>query len=525
MIEPIAANANDEIVPIVSRYIDFEDDFEGSSLLSAYVAAFEDGRCIIARDQANNADVRKLLAVLEERLNVRLKRSYGTLDEIADYRKKGLAGRRGEADGGMQSRILDLIEDAHKVGASDVHIEVGTEIATVQFRVDGRLIKTNQWKSDYGLQFLGAAYAMADIANQSYSTARFLGARLAPRSGRDRWTFPEGLEAVRMQLNPIAFGSSYGVFRLLKVTDATEKPHQLGYEPEQLAILLAFSRKNKGLGIISGPTGSGKSTTMCALLLYARETDAKNGNIRALFTVEDPPERRLPGAQQLVVPNTNSDEDRARAFADAIRAAMRSDPDQIMIGEIRDKTSANLAISASMTGHHVWSTLHCMSAHAIPMRLIDLDVDRSIIFGSDELYVAAAQVLVPLLCIDCRVSSADAIQNKLIDSVEYKELTKAFGPDFYIVGQGCAKCGGSGVRGRTVAAEVIRTDAAYLEVLSTQGIIAARNFCRERGEPSIADVAARKVRRGEVSAIDAARVVDLDDLCRQQHHEHEGAAA
>jgi type II secretory ATPase GspE/PulE/Tfp pilus assembly ATPase PilB-like protein len=349
---------------------------------------------------------------------------------------------------------------------------------------------------------------MADIANKSYSAARFLAARLAPREPRDKWAFPAGLEAVRMQFNPKTFGITYAVLRLLGSVKSTSTIEDLGFEPEQLQALQAFARRNKGLAIIAGPTGSGKSTTMATLLIRQREIDAASRRARTCFTIEDPPERRLPGAQQLVVPNTDTDEARASAFADAIRAALRSDPDVVMIGEIRDLITANLAVTASMTGHQVWSTLHCSSAHAIPLRLVDLGVDRTIVLGSDELQVAVGQILVPKLCNHCSRPLANEPPSQ-----EIRALSAMLGHGARVPSpQGCDQCRHSGFKGRTVLAEVIRTDAAYLEVLAAKGIPAARKFCTERGEPSIDDIAKRKASRGEISAYTIPEVMEVSTL-------------
>ena len=515
--QPAAVNDH-KLAPPSARYIDIADAAEGyenGPLLATYVAAFQDGRCMIVRDKARDPDVRKLLSELETKIGKRLTRDYCSMGEVAELRNIGLAGRRGQSDAGMQKTILDVVESAYELSASDIHIQVGNEIATVQFRIDGRIVQQEAWAADHGARFLAAAYAMADVANQTYSAALFLGARLAPRRGKDTWSFPAGLEAVRMQFNPVAFGSSCAVFRLLTVTKEAQSAENLGYEPEQLKTLLAFTHKEKGMAIFSGPTGSGKSTSMCAFLEHGREVDLSTGNERSRFTIEDPPERRLPGAQQLAVQNTKTEEERARAFAEAIRAAMRSDPQIIMIGEIRDDITANLAVGASITGHQVWTTLHCSSAHAIPMRLLDFGVDRTLIFGSDELAVTAAQTLVPLLCKHCRLTPEAALAAGRIDESDLQQFTAAYGADFYIACvRGCRHCDGRGVKGRTVLAEVIRTDPSYLEVLNTEGIVSARNFCRKRGEPSISDVGGRKVARGEVCALDTARIVDLHELIR-----------
>lgn len=489
-------------------YIDLAADEWGAGTAGAsFIAAFTDGRALIARDQAQNPEVRKLLGALEQKLSRPLQREYVSLDQIASARRVGMAGRRGDVKGGMPKHILDLIDEASATRASDIHIEVGEQVSTVFLRVDGQLAIHATWPSEYGLRFIGACYAMADVSNKSFSEALYLAARMAPREGRDNWAFREGLEALRMQFNPIAFGKSYAVFRLLGTTNTATSIEALGYEPDQLSTILRFAARDKGLLIVAGPTGSGKSTSMSSALMHQRDLDARAGRIRALFTVEDPPERRIPGAQQLVVPNTDTDEQRAKAFADAIKAAMRSDPDVIMIGEIRDRTTANLALSASMTGHQVWSTVHCTTAHAIPMRLADLGADRSIIFGSDELEVAIAQRLVPCLCPSCRIPLRKAEARTGGPSIA--DLLSLVGDEAFAEGPGCDECGGKGVRGRTAIAEVIRTDPDYLEVLSSRGVGAARAFTRDRGELSIADVAILKTQRGDISAFEIARLQDV----------------
>ena len=463
-------------------YIDLQAiDLADASGADQFVAVYDDGRAFVAISEATNQNVRLLLAKVERHLKRDLRREYVDLDVIAVRRKEGVAGRRSGADSGMRKQILDLIEKAHALDASDIHFEIEEQVATIYFRIDGILTKHDSWPRDIGRDFLGAAYAMSSIANKTYSNARFLSARLAPRPD-DRWAFPARLEAVRCQFNPKAFGESYAVFRLLPTTRSDTTLEALGYEPEQLGALRAFAGRSKGLGIISGPTGSGKSTTLSALLIRQREADAKAHRARTLFTVEDPPERRIPGAQQLVVPNTDSDEQRQFAYAEAIRAALRSDPDVIMIGEIRDRITANLAISASMTGHQVWSTLHCSTAHAIPIRLAELGVDSSVIFGSDELQVSVAQVLAPLLCKECRVPLPEAAP---FDG--QASLLALLGAAAHVRGPGCKACRNTGIKGRTVVAEVIRTDPAYLHTLRVDGIVTAREFTRSRGEPSIGE--------------------------------------
>lgn len=490
-----------------ATYIDLLSDEwaqPGVAGMEQFVAVYGDGRALIAHDQAHNPDVRRILSLIEHRLGIDLDRAYVPLDQVASARSAGMAGRRGSADRGMRRAILDLIENAHARRASDIHINIEEKVATVAMRVDGILQNVAQWSAEFGIDFLGATYAMADIANKTFSTARFLGARLAPRTGRDDWAFPAGLEAVRCQYNPKSFGVNYAVFRLLGTIEPGTSLEGLGYEPEQIEALYSFTERSKGLVIFSGPTGSGKSTTMSALLMRQRDLDAQANRVRTLFTVEDPPERRIPGAQQLVVQNTDTDEQRAKAYADALRAALRSDPDVLMVGEIRDGITANLAVGSSMTGHSVLSTLHCSTAHAVPIRLVELGADPSVIYGGDELQVAVAQVLVPKLCLSCRVPIMEAPPSR-----HHARLIALLGAGAYVRGQGCPNCHHTGINDRTTVAEVVRTDASYLNVLRERGIVAARTFSMARGEPSIADIAIRKARRGEIAADYLPTLIEL----------------
>lgn len=509
--QPIRAQAPSEV--FVGRYIDLTGaDWGLEASFANYIAAFDDGRALIAREKASAPEIRRVLSDIERRLNKELRRSYVDMNEIAEARRVGVAGRRGQADSGMQGRILSVIEEAHSLGASDIHIDVGAELTLLDYRIDGRLRRQHTWTADEGEAFLGAAYAMADIANGSYTAAKYLNARLAPRGGRDDWAFPEGIESVRMTFNPVAFGRAYAIFRLLDVIRDVQSVEQLGYEPEQLPLITEFGGKSKGLGLVVGVTGSGKSTTMCCALQSSQAIDQANGYRRALFTVEDPPERRIVGAQQLVVHNADTEEGRAKAWSDALRAAMRSDPDQLMIGEIRDPTTAKFAFSMTLTGHQVMSTLHCTSAHTVPFRLFDLGVDRSLVWDSEELYFVAAQTLMPLLCPHCKITAQAAIASGKLHESSMARFARAFGSHFFVEGDGCAECDHRGIKGRTVVAEVIRFDSPYLDVLKNQGISAARQFCSARGEPSIAEIAKRKVVAGLISPVDVERDVQLDQL-------------
>lgn len=499
-----------------ASYIDIADgDWPSGKTCAELVALFDDGRALIAENQALNPKVRELLAFAEKRLSRKIKREYVDHDAIVEARKLGIAGRRSTDDSKMESAIQDLIGEAQSLRASDIHISVGENITHVQMRIDGVLTKPTTWTADYGQRFLAASYSMADIANKAYSPSLFLAARLAPKAGRDTWAFKDGLEAVRCQYNPVAFGITSAFFRLLGTIDTTVTLESLGYEPEQIAVFDEFADRQNGLCIVSGITGSGKSTALGTLITRQVRQEQEDGRRRSYFAVEDPPERRLNGVHQLVVPNTETEEQRKTAFAETLKAALRSDPDVILIGEIRDRITAQLTIRAAITGHQVWTTLHCISAHEIPARLVDEGVDSALIFRSDILQVAVAQVLVPTLCASCKVRLVDAPADVGLSHQQRTHLAH-LGDEVCIEGKGCARCRHTGIKGRTVAAEVIRTDPAYLRFLEQHGAVDAKEFARNRGEPSIADIVVRKVMRGQISARVISKFMSLSELARHQ---------
>lgn len=523
--QPIIAPAEFTGPVLDGRYIDLgspEWGVDGS--IATFVAVYENGRCLVAKDKARDPDLRAVLQRIEQKLGLSLRRVLASLDEIAEARRIGLAGRRGQSDAGMRSEILDLIEQAGEEGASDIHIDVGDDVTHIWFRIGANLHRRVTWTKEKGRRFLGAAYAMADIANGTYSPKKFLAASLRPRENDD-WAFPDGIEAVRMQFNPPAFGTAHAVWRVLYFTGTAQSLDTLGFEPNQLKQLHGFARKDSGLAIIAGATNTGKSTTVVALIGKTKELDEAAGIVRSLFTIEDPPERRIPGAIQLAVHNTDDDSDRSTAFADGIRAALRSDPDQLFVGEVRDGITADLTITAAMTGHQVWTTLHCTTAHMIPMRLMDMGVERFKIFGSEELYIAVAQKLLPLLCPHCSIPADTAVETGKVTGSDVELFARMFGGSYRVTGAGCAKCKQMGTKGRTVLAEVVRTDAAYLAVLEQQGVAAARKFSIGRGELSIAMVGQIKARAGLISPLELMRKIEEDELAERELAVSVGLAA
>lgn len=274
-----------------------------------------------------------------------------------------------------QKEFLNLIQRAADTKASDIHLIIGKNIASIRFRIDGQIRKIPEMQDlpiIVANELLMAAFAMADASDPTYNPLEYQGARVTDTSLKGQ-RFPEGVQAVRLQFNPLPAGGRYMVARLLysQKIGSNADVDQLGYAPIQVKQIRSMRKKPYGINIISGPTGSGKSTTLQrGLTALMREKVGVN-----VVTIEDPPEYVIEGAAQLPVTNAKTAEERSEKFRQAITASLRSDPDVIMIGEIRDQASSQLAFEAAMTGHGVWASLHANDASSILDRLRDQKVE------------------------------------------------------------------------------------------------------------------------------------------------------
>ena len=261
-----------------------------------------------------------------------------------------------------------------------------------------------------------------------------------------------------------------------------------------------------GVSIISGPTGSGKSTTLQKVLRdYIRKTEGR----RHVITVEDPPEYPIPGAIQTPVGNASNQDERAEMFIAAISSAMRLDPDTLMIGEVRDLPSAELALRAATTGHQVWTTLHANSALAIVTRLVNIGLEPDLLLDHTILTGLIGQRLIKRLCDNCKiplVGNEEKCEPEVLERVKqvvtHDDLKKIF-----ITGPGCECCRG-GTAGRTVAAEIIVPDARMCEILRKGDANGAYNYWQgEQNGMNIVQHTVEKILNGIVDPVMAERVV------------------
>ncbi|MEA1938886.1 MAG: ATPase, T2SS/T4P/T4SS family [Pseudomonadota bacterium] len=477
---------------------------------------FENGLLLVSRSHMLDPYVLKLESYARLR-NIKVERKIPVTLEIIreSYRRAGGGGVAGSATSPtkMQRDILQLIQEAASENASDIHIVADPASCIVEMRQNGVLRQKLEWRPEYGLDFCAACFAMADASDANYNPNEYQAARIS----RASINLPEEVQALRLQFNPLSYGGRYLVMRLLfrgKNEDINADVSVLGYNKKQVALLRRMSTTPVGIGIVSGPTGSGKSTTLFHILTQVMRDSKYESNV---LTIEDPPERPIAHAKQMPVTNAPTPEERSRKFIQSITSAMRSDPDTIMIGEIRDKESAKLAIEAAMTGHQVWTTVHANDALMIVNRLRDIGVPEYNLFTPGMVFGLIAQRLTRTLCPNCKVSLADAIKAGDIDDeilARIDQVADRGKSQIFIAGPGCDVCGiKKGYGGRTVVAEVINPDEQFMSLMQANDRLGAREYWLKtmKGQ-SMMGHAIEKMLEGTLSPTEIERVMGPIEL-------------
>ncbi|MCM1086770.1 MAG: Flp pilus assembly complex ATPase component TadA [Muribaculaceae bacterium] len=336
--------------------------------------------------------------------------------------------------------VKNLIEQAVRQRSSDIHIEPMEKQVRIRYRIDGALYE----KATYSARLLPAMVARIKIIG-----GMDIAEKRKPQDGRITQIVDRHEYDIRVSILPTVYGEKI-VMRLTSKNALTREKSQLGFKPDELKRFDHILQHPHGILLVTGPTGSGKSTTLYTALSELNKEDVN------IITVEDPVEANIDGINQVHV-NPKAD----LTFASALRSILRQDPDIIMIGEIRDQETASIAVQASITGHLVVSTLHTNSAASTITRLADMGIEPYLI--ADSTVGIIAQRLVRRLCPACKkAKQADAEELELLNLEPDTELT-IYEPC------GCSQCDGTGFRGRIGVYEIMEISPALKSIISKGG--------------------------------------------------------
>lgn len=374
--------------------------------------------------------------------------------------------------------VKEMIDKAVRQRASDIHIEPTERKVRVRYRIDGALYE----KATYNIRLLPAMVARIKIIG-----GMDISEKRKPQDGRITQVVDRKEFDIRASVLPTVYGEKI-VLRLASKNALTKEKSQLGLRPDELKKFNHLIGNPHGILLVTGPTGSGKSTTLYTALSELNKEDVN------IITVEDPVEANINGVNQVQV-NVKAN----LTFASALRSILRQDPDIIMIGEIRDQETATIAVQASITGHLVVSTLHTNSAASTITRLVDMGIEPYLI--ADATIGVIAQRLVRRLCPACK-------KEKKADEQELELLMLAPDADVTVYEPcGCPKCDGTGFRGRIGVFEIMEVTQALKNIISKRGTTDdIKNKAVEEGMSTLRMSAAKYVLEGITSVQEMMRV-------------------
>jgi len=393
------------------------------------------------------------VVVTESEVTHALDRVYRRTEEISGLAKElqqdlgvdfgALDAALGAEDAPVVKLLQSLFQDATQVGASDIHVEPQEDRLRIRFRIDGQL----QAQTETDLRVAGAvALRLKLMAGLDISEKRH------PQDGRFNVLVRQQPVDVRISTMPTHYGESV-VMRLLSRQSGVLGLESLGMPDLILGRFREILHRVSGMVVVTGPTGSGKTTT-----LYAALSELNTPALKVI-TVEDPIEYRLAGLNQIQV-NDKID----LTFATVLRSALRQDPDVMLIGEMRDTETAQIAMRAAITGHMVLSTLHVREAASAPMRLLDMGVPRYMV--ATALQAVIAQRLIRLICKSCGEDHSPTPQERRFVEAGWG----GSGQGGYRKGKGCTHCNGSGYRGRSGVYEMLEMTPRLVEAAAKEDV-------------------------------------------------------
>jgi len=382
--------------------------------------------------------------------------------------------------------VNSTLYDALKAHASDIHLESTDVGLAIKYRVDGVLTSISRVQGvEMAEQVVSRIKVMAELD---------IAERRVPQDGR----FKVGIQGrpvdFRVSIMPSVFGED-AVLRILDKKDLADSAQgvrlsSLGFEEADIKVMRKLAREPYGMVLVTGPTGSGKTTT-----LYAMISEINNGQDK-IVTIEDPVEYQLPGVLQIPV-----NEKKGLTFARGLRSILRHDPDKIMVGEIRDAETAQIAVQSALTGHLVFTTIHANNVFDVIGRLNQMNVDTySVVSALNGIF---AQRLLRQVCSSCAAPVRPGIA-ELVESGIDPEAAKDYQ---FVVGKGCGRCRGTGYRGRTAIAEILLFDDELRQlIIDRQPIARIKEAARKRGlrflrESAVALAAAGRTTLQEINRV------------------------
>ena len=381
--------------------------------------------------------------------------------------------------------VSNMLMEAFKMRASDIHVEPLETSLRVRYRVDGKLIEVD----NHPKRLLPAIVARVKVMSGTMSIAE----KRMPQDGRIQMRIGGKEVDLRVSSVPSNHGESI-VMRILDKSSLLLGLPELGFFTDDEAIMVELMGLPDGIILVTGPTGSGKTTTLYACLNYINKPDRK------IITVEDPIEYQLAGINQVMVKA-----DIGMTFSAALRAMLRQAPNIIMVGEIRDVETANIAIQASLTGHLVFSTLHTNDAPSAVARLADIGVQRFLI--ASAVRAIMAQRLVRALCKECKGSAQLTDSEMRMLRVDRSQIVEStiMGP------VGCDNCRQGGFRGRQGIFEVFKVDDEVRHLINENlSTPLLRRRARELGMRTLREDGIRKVLSGITAASEVIAVTMSD---------------
>lgn len=386
------------------------------------------------------------------------------------------------------SAVEDILSQAVDAGVSDVHFEVFRDTANIRFRKNGTLISAGEYKKFVTENYSAVIARIKILANLDIAEKRL------PQDGKIAFKSKGGNEVdFRVSVLPTNLGERI-VIRILNSNSLAVSVDKLGFKDKQLKDFLDAIDSPQGLVLVTGPTGSGKSTTLYGAINYLNKPDVN------ILTAEDPVEYTLSGVSQVQVK-----ENIGLTFANALRSFLRQDPEIILVGEIRDTETADIATKAALTGHLVLSTLHTNSAVGAITRLINMGLPEYLV--SSALTLVVAQRLIRVNCKSCLepydLSLAGALDINLTNALKGVKTMH---------GKGCASCSYTGYSGRRAIHEVLRITPKIQKAINHKATEAEINtIAADEGFENMASAALRHILSGDSSVEEYMRVVPQND--------------